>query len=54
MSMGEFQLRRGCITGMDVQSGNAIIRGSLPASQFQGFQHSIAVATQQRGRVERE
>jgi hypothetical protein len=54
MSMGEVQSRRGCITGMDVQSGIAIIRGSLPASEFQAFQDTIAVATHQRGRVERE
>ena len=54
VSMGEFQSRRGCITGMEVQSGIVIIRGSLPASEFQAFQATIAVATEQRGRVERE
>ena len=52
-SMGEFESRRGCITGMDVQSGTVIIRGSLPASEFPAFQERIAVATQQRGTVER-
>ena len=53
-SMGEFQSRGGYITGMDVQSGIVIVRGSLPAAKFQAFRDAIAVATQRRGSVERE
>lgn len=53
-SMGEFQSRRGSITAMDVRSGVVIIRGAIPASEFRAFQHTIASATQQRGRVDRE
>jgi translation elongation factor EF-G len=52
-SMGELQSRGGSINGIDVQSAIVIIRGSLPASEFQAFQDTIAVATQQRGSVER-
>jgi translation elongation factor EF-G len=53
-SMGEFQSRGGYITDMDVQSGMVMVRGSLPAGEFQAFRDAIALATQQRGRVERE
>jgi translation elongation factor EF-G len=53
-SMGEFQSRGGYITGMDVQSGIVILRGSLPAAEFQAFRETIAFVTQQRGSVERE
>ncbi len=53
-SMSEFQSRGGCITGMDVQSGIVILRGSLPAAEFQAFREIIAVVTQRHGSVERE
>ena len=54
LSMSEFQSRGRYVTGMDVQSGIVIMRGSLPAAEFQAFRDTIAVATQQRGSVERE
>lgn len=53
-SMDEFRSRRGQITTMDVRSGTIVVRGSLPASEFQGFQHIITVVTQRQGRVEQE
>jgi elongation factor G len=52
--MGELQSKRGYTTEMDVQWGVVIIRGRMPASEFDGFRATIALATQQRGRVERQ
>jgi elongation factor G len=52
--IGEFSSRRGRITGVDVQSGLFVIRGSLPASEYAALQEVIASATEQRGKVERE
>lgn len=52
--MGELQSRRGYTAEMEVQSGVVVIRGRMPASEFDGFQATIALATQQGGRVERQ
>ena len=54
LSMGELQSRRGCVTGLDVQSGVVFIRGSLPSSEYAAFHTAITVSTQHRGRVEHE
>lgn len=52
LAMSELQSRRGCVTGLDVQSGVAFIRGSLPSSEYDAFDTAITVSTQHRGRVE--
>jgi translation elongation factor EF-G len=34
VSMGELELRRGRVNGMDVESRSVLIRASLPASEY--------------------
>ena len=53
MSMAELNSRRGLITGVDVQTGTALIRASLPASEYSGLEEAINEGTRHRGRVER-
>jgi translation elongation factor EF-G len=53
-SMAEFSARRGFITGMDVEHGNAVIRGRLPTSEYNALADVIAAGTRHLGRIERD
>ncbi len=52
MSMAELNSRRGSVTGIDVRTGSALIRGLLPASEYGGLKKAVEEATQHRGRIE--
>jgi translation elongation factor EF-G len=54
LCMSELQSRRGSISALEVQSGVAFIRGSLPSSEYDALDTAIAVSTQHRGKVEHE
>jgi translation elongation factor EF-G len=52
MSMAELNSRGGSVTGIEVQTGNALIRALLPASEYGGMKQVIEEATQHRGTLE--
>jgi Elongation factor G C-terminus len=51
-SMGELELRRGHVNGMDVESRGVVIHASLPASEYDALQKAIGQGTQHRGKIE--
>lgn len=53
VAVGEIQ-RHGLITGMNFEHGMMLIQASLPAEEFASLSHYIALATQERGKVERD
>lgn len=52
VSMSELNSRRGCVTGIDIETGSVSIRASLPKSEYSGLEKAITEGTQHRGRVE--
>ncbi len=52
MSMAELNSRGGSVIGIEVQTGNALIRALLPASEYGGLKRVIEEATQHRGTLE--
>lgn len=53
VSMAELTNRNGQLTGMDVLSHGVLIRGSIPASEFDSLAKAIEAATEHRGKVKR-
>jgi hypothetical protein len=53
-SMGELSAHRGWIKGIDVQHGIAVIRGSVPTTQYEGLADTIAAGTRRLGRIDLE
>jgi translation elongation factor EF-G len=53
-SMSELASRRGSVVRLEVQSGVAFIRGTLPSSEYDALETAIALSTQHRGKVEHE